>query len=164
MWRRQLVTVCASSSGISCSHQTRAAGDAAAQRDVPISRALAERLSARGAAHDELVFRSTAGSILDPDNLATRALAPACAAAEVRAGRVPHVPPPLSSRLFAEGRNVVQVQRWLGHHSASFTRDTYVHLLDNHLGEPLQAAAPLGVGLVSPTSTGVSVAAGTLGA
>jgi hypothetical protein len=33
-----------------------------------------------------------------------------------------------------------QVQRWLGHHSASFTLDTYVHLLDNHLGEPLQAA------------------------
>jgi len=31
----------------------------------------------------------------------------------------------------------VQVQRWLGHHSPSFTLDTYVHLLDNHLGEPL---------------------------
>jgi integrase len=44
-------------------------------------------------------------------------------------------------RLFAEGRNVVQVQRWLGHHSASFTLDTYVHLLDNDLGEPLQAAS-----------------------
>jgi integrase len=29
------------------------------------------------------------------------------------------------------------VQRWLGHHSASFTLDTYVHLLDNDLGEPL---------------------------
>jgi integrase len=36
-----------------------------------------------------------------------------------------------------------QVQRWLGHHSASFTLDTYVHLLDNDLGEPLHAAAPL---------------------
>lgn len=43
----------------------------------------------------------------------------------------------VASRLFAEGRNVVQVQRWLGHHSASFTLDTYVHLLDNDLGEPL---------------------------
>ncbi len=31
----------------------------------------------------------------------------------------------------------MQVQRWLGHHSASFTLDTYVHLLDNDLGEPL---------------------------
>jgi len=31
----------------------------------------------------------------------------------------------------------VQVQRWLGHHSPSFTLDTYVHLLDADLGEPL---------------------------
>jgi integrase len=29
----------------------------------------------------------------------------------------------------------------LGHHSASFTLDTYVHLLDNDLGEPLQGLA-----------------------
>jgi hypothetical protein len=35
------------------------------------------------------------------------------------------------------GRNVVQVQRWLGHHSPSFTLDTYVHLLDSDLGDPL---------------------------
>lgn len=49
----------------------------------------------------------------------------------------------VASRLFAEGRNVVQVQRWLGHHSASFTLDTYVHLLDNDLGQPLQAADAL---------------------
>jgi integrase len=47
----------------------------------------------------------------------------------------------IPSRLFAEGRNAVQVQRWLGHHSASFTLDTYVHLLDNDLGEPLGAAS-----------------------
>jgi integrase len=134
------------------------------KRDVPISRALAERLSACGAAHDELVFRSTAGSILDPDNLATRVLAPACAAAEVEWARFHTFRHTVASRLFAEGRNVVQVQRWLGHHSASFTLDTYVHLLDNHLSEPLQAAAPLGVGVLSPTSTGASVAAGTLGA
>jgi len=31
-----------------------------------------------------------------------------------------------ASILFAEGRNAVQVQRWLGHHSASFTLATYV--------------------------------------
>jgi integrase len=39
--------------------------------------------------------------------------------------------------LFAEGRNAVQVQRWLGHHSAAFTLAIYVHLLDGDLGEPL---------------------------
>jgi hypothetical protein len=40
--------------------------------------------------------------------------------------------------LFAEGRNAVQVQRWLGHHSAAFTLATYVHLLDGDLGAPLR--------------------------
>ena len=42
-----------------------------------------------------------------------------------------------ASMLFAEGRNAVQVQRWLGHHSAAFTLATYVHLLDGDLGTPL---------------------------
>jgi len=42
-----------------------------------------------------------------------------------------------ASMLFAEGRNAVQVQRWLGHHSAAFTLATYVHLLDGDIGAPL---------------------------
>jgi integrase len=42
-----------------------------------------------------------------------------------------------ATMLFAEGRNAVQVQRWLGHHSAAFTLARYVHLLDGDLGEPL---------------------------
>jgi integrase len=44
---------------------------------------------------------------------------------------------PCATLLFAEGRNAVQVQRWLGHHSAAFTLATYVHLLDGNLGKPL---------------------------
>ena len=114
------------------------------KRDVPIPPALADRLLAHGAGQGELVFSSAAGSVLDPDNLATRVLAPACKAAGVEWAGFHTFRHTVASRLFAEGRNVVQVQRWLGHHSASFTLDTYVHLLDNDLGEPLQAAAPLG--------------------
>jgi integrase len=113
------------------------------KRDVPIPPALADRLLAHGAGQGELVFRSAAGSVLDPDNLATRVLAPACEAAGVEWAGFHTFRHTVASRLFAEGRNVVQVQRWLGHHSASFTLDTYVHLLDNDLGEPLQAAALL---------------------
>jgi integrase len=45
-----------------------------------------------------------------------------------------------ASLLFAEDRNAVQVQRWLGHHSAAFTLATYVHLLDGDLGKPLDFA------------------------
>ncbi len=46
-----------------------------------------------------------------------------------------------ASMLFAEGRNAVQVQRWLGHHSAAFTLATYAHLPDGDLGEPLELSA-----------------------
>ena len=42
-----------------------------------------------------------------------------------------------ASILFANGRNIRQVQHWLGHHSPSFTLDTYVHLLDDGIGEGL---------------------------
>jgi integrase len=107
------------------------------KRDVPIARAFADRLSVHGAGQDELVFRSAVGSVLDPDNLAARVLVPACAEAGVAWAGFHTFRHTVASRLFAEGRNVVQVQRWLGHHSASFTLDTYVHLLDNDLGEPL---------------------------
>ena len=68
-------------------------------------------------------------------------------------GRLPHVPPHCRV-VFAQGRNVVQVQRWLGHHSPSFTLDTYVHLLDGDLGEPL---APLTTN--STTNNGQEIAA-----
>jgi integrase len=41
----------------------------------------------------------------------------------------------VASRLFAEGRNILQVQRWLGYHSSSFT---HVYLLDEDLGRDLK--------------------------
>jgi integrase len=110
-----------------------------AKRDVPITSVLADRLLALAVAPGELVFRSAADTVLDPDNLATRVLVPACKAAGVEWAGFHTFRHTVASRLFAEGRNVVQVQRWLGHHSASFTLDTYVHLLDNDLGEPLKS-------------------------
>ena len=45
--------------------------------------------------------------------------------------------------LFEQGLNVVQVQKWLGHHSPSFTLDTYVHLLSDRLPEPVSLRAEL---------------------
>ncbi|MBA2793653.1 MAG: tyrosine-type recombinase/integrase, partial [Thermoleophilaceae bacterium] len=83
-------------------------------------------------------FRSRAETILDPDNLYERVLQPACAEAGVEWAGFHTFRHTVASRLFAEGRNVVQVQRWLGHHSASFTLDTYVHLLEADLGQPLE--------------------------
>jgi len=45
--------------------------------------------------------------------------------------------------LFERGANAVQVQRWLGHHSAAFTLATYVHLLDGNLGDALDLSLEL---------------------
>ena len=46
--------------------------------------------------------------------------------------------------LFERGANAVQVQRWLGHHSPAFTLATYVHLLNDDFGTPLDLAVELG--------------------
>jgi integrase len=42
-----------------------------------------------------------------------------------------------ASLLFAGGANIIEVQKFLGHHSPSFTLDTYVHLLDQEKGPAL---------------------------
>ena len=124
-----------------------------ARRDLPIPLEVADRLRPRvaGRGERELVCRSTSGTILDPDNLANRSLAPACSEAGAEWAGFHTFRHTVASRLFAEGRNVVQVQRWLGHHSPSFTIDTYVHLLSDDLGEPL---APLGRPSVSQDRSG----------
>ena len=97
------------------------------------------------------MFRSTTGTIPDPDNLADRNLAPACSEVGAEWAGFQTSRHTVASPLFAEGRNVVQVQRWLGHDGPSFTLDTYVHLLSDDLGEPLE---PLGRPSVSRDRTG----------
>ena len=111
-----------------------------ARRELPIPLELADRLRPLVAADDkrELVFRSTTGTILDPDNLHERVLAPACAEAGVEWAGHHTFRHTVASRLFAEGRNIKQIQKWLGHHSPEFTLKTYIHLIDEgDLGGPL---------------------------
>jgi integrase len=112
------------------------------RRDVPISDSLVLKLRrARrdsewpGAEHP--VFPSLCGSPLQADNLRRRALKPTAEEAGVPWISFHTLRHTCASLLFAEGRNAVQVQRWLGHHSAAFTLATYIHLLDGDLGEPL---------------------------
>lgn len=113
-----------------------------ARRDLPIPIELADRLGALRTPADALVFTTSSGTALDPDNLHERVLSPACAEAGAEWAGFHTFRQTVASRLFAAGRNAVQVQRWLGHHSPSFTLDTYVHLLDGDLGVPLD---PIGV-------------------
>jgi integrase len=106
------------------------------RREVPISPEIGERLAPLETQADALVF-GVGGKPLDPDNLYARVLRPAAKEAGVEWAGFHTFRHTVASRLFAEGRNAVQVQRWLGHHSPSFTLDTYVHLLDPDLGAPL---------------------------
>jgi site-specific recombinase XerD len=81
------------------------------------------------------------GAALSPGNLRRRVLKPATEEAcleWVGFHTFRHTCP---SMLFAQGRNAVQVQHWLGHHSAAFTLATYVQLLDSTLPEPLHLPA-----------------------
>ena len=118
-----------------------------ARRDLPLSPDLARRLWRLQRAPAELLFVNGAGGRLDYSNTRRHVLIPALKAASASdAGDVTwagfhtfrHT---VASRLFAENRNVKKVSRWLGHHKASFTLDTYVHLLDDDLGGPLLPVA-----------------------
>lgn len=78
------------------------------------------------------------GGAYDPAHLHIRVLFPACEEAGVEWAGFHTFRDTVASRMFAAGRNAVQVQHWLGHHSGAFTLKTYVHLLDpGDLGGPL---------------------------
>jgi integrase len=112
------------------------------RRDVPISAALVDALRAQRAAtgdgEADLVFTAGNGAPLNQGNLRRRVLAPAAEEACLWSGFGFHAfRHTCASLLFAEGRNAVQVQRWLGHHSPSFTLAVYVHLLPDDIPAPL---------------------------
>src|SRR3984957_6593706 len=90
-----------------------------AKRDLPVPIEVADRLRAHiaGRSRNAWVFASATGAPLDPNNLANRVLAPACEEAAVEWAGFHAFRHTVASRLFAEGRNILQVQRWLGHHS-----------------------------------------------
>jgi integrase len=98
------------------------------------------------------VFATTTGTELDPHNVRRTILRPVALGLgyyDEVAGKdgeprqrttlgfhaLRHTCPSL---LFAEGRNVKQVQAWLGHATPTITLETYVHLLDEGVGEPLE--------------------------
>jgi integrase len=110
-----------------------------ARRELPIPLALADELRTHLADKEpgELAFAGMAGRPYDPHHVHLRILAPACAEAGVSWAGFHTFRHTIASRMFASGRNAVQVQHWLGHHSAAFTLSTYVHLLDGDLGGPL---------------------------
>jgi integrase len=108
---------------------------------------MARRLFAtrRGRSATYRVFTSAVGARLNDGNLRRRVLIPATEAAGL--GRVDdegkwrtsigfhtfrHT---CASLLFEAGRDVKQVAAWLGHADPAFTLRTYVHLMDDGIGD-----------------------------
>lgn len=121
------------------------------KRDVPLSPGMARQLLAlrrdgyRGPKSP--VFASKAGTPLRPENVYRRALAPAAIGAgfkvevEVKGKKKTRSAVSFhtfrhtcASLLFEAGRNVKQVQAWLGHADPGFTLKTYIHLMDSGVG------------------------------
>lgn len=123
------------------------------RRDIPLSPDMAARLLTHRrdtyGGEERPLFPSKAGAELHGSNVARRVLKPA----GVRAGLLrpeadwndPTVPESwvsfhtfrhtCASLLFEAGRNVKQVQEWLGHSDAGFTLQRYVHLMDAGVGD-----------------------------
>jgi integrase len=106
---------------------------------VPITSQLARELKAHRLRNGqppagELVFAGKGGARLDEANYRRRVLDPAC----VRAGIAPigfHVLRHTHGSIVAAATHDVRaVQRRLRHASASFTLETYIHLLDDRAG------------------------------
>lgn len=109
------------------------------RRDVPISEGIARDLwqarKQRKAADGAPVFADPAGEPLDR-YAAFRAVRAGAKRAEVPWCGLHTLRHTCASILFRRGLNPKQVQAWLGHHAASFTLDTYIHLLDDDLPDP----------------------------
>lgn len=123
------------------------------ERDVPLSPGMAKQLLAHRRdgyqGPKAPVFTSKAGTELRPENVYRRVLAPAAIGAgfkieiEVDGEDEKRSRSTVSfhtfrhtcaSLLFEAGRNVKQVQAWLGHADPGFTLSTYIHLMDAGVG------------------------------
>lgn len=122
------------------------------RRSIPLTTAIASELTALrikcNGADDELIFPARNGAPLRQENVRRRVLKPAAASAGVPWIGFHTLRHTAASLLFARTdgsprANLVQVQRFLGHHSPAFTLATYVHLLDNDLGAPLDLSVEL---------------------
>jgi integrase len=119
--------------------QRRKLKSGSGRRDLPLSPGMAARLIAHRrdtyGGHDRPVFVSGAGTELLPSNVYRRVLRPARDAVAMPWVTFHTFRHTCASLLFAQGRNVKQVQEWLGHADPGFTLRTYVHLMDEGVGD-----------------------------
>ena len=121
------------------------------RRSVPLSPGLVFKLRAHLLEQgeqkaDALVFPSREDTPLDADNMRARILKPLMEEIGAAWGAFHTLRHTFASLQLARGANVVQLSRALGHHSASFTLDVYVHLLEGEEAEALDLSEALASG------------------
>jgi len=110
----------------------------AGKREIPLSQGMVVRLltlrreTYRGPKSP--VFPSSVGTELIRGKVAERVLNPARDAVGLTWVSFHAFRHTCASLLFQEGKNIKQVQVWLGHADPSFTLRTYVHLMDDGVG------------------------------
>jgi integrase len=118
--------------------QRRRLKSGAGRRDIP----LAPRMTARLIEHREAnysgptepLFISDVGTELIRGKVADRVLNPARALVGMPWVSFHTFRHTCASLLFANGKDIKQIQTWLGHADAAFTLRTYVHLLEEGVG------------------------------
>lgn len=129
------------------------------RRDIPLDASLVNELRqmrklSEWSDDDCLVFAARNGEALRQENVRRRILRPAAEEADLSWIGFHTFRHTCASLLFAADRNPKQVQRWLGHHAASFTLDTYTHLLDDGVGTGLGLDRELEAGRQATNETG----------
>jgi len=107
-------------------------------RTVPLTehmtkRLTEHRLAQRNSGASDPVLQTRCGTPLSASNLLRRTMKPAALAAGVPWATLHTLRHTFATRCFKHGCNVKQVQMLLGHHSAAFTLEAYIHLLPEDL-------------------------------
>ncbi|MCW2974046.1 MAG: hypothetical protein JWN72_2319 [Thermoleophilia bacterium] len=107
-------------------------------RTVPLTpdmrtKLTAHRLSLRSSGDLEPVFQTSTGTPMCQNNILRRVLKPAAIEIGMPWATLHMLRHTFATRCFRNGCNLKQVQALLGHHSAAFTLETYVHLLPEDL-------------------------------
>ncbi len=117
-------------------------------RRLPLEENLAAQLRLHrkpGMPEEALVFPSTTGTPLNPNNVRHRVLAPAVKHAGVEPAGFHAFRHTCASLLIERGLSPLRLQRWMGHHSAASTLDVYGHMIDAELAPALDLEAELAV-------------------
>ena len=111
------------------SRRSRRTVDLGDQLLAVLSRRRREAFGEADSPAEALVFPSSAGGPINPDNLRNRVWAPALAKAKLRHVRIHSLRHSYASLLIQNGENIKYVSAQLGHASAAFTLDVYSHVI-----------------------------------